>query len=199
MVGSMQRSLFAALILTLGLFSNLSYAGLINGDFSSGLDGWDHSDDVTVVGGRAVLDEDSGVDQLILQQQLSVTPSMYSLGFDLTFVSEGEGGGETDTFSVLLVDGADTVIASLYELNNQGGDPGIDVPSAVYRSVTLSNPIPDPLWLRFQADFEFLDHLTTVISVDNVTFTPSTPIPVPGAMSLLLAGLASLSVRRLRR
>ncbi len=187
-------------------------AGLQNGDFSLGLDGWDY-DVVTIVGGVAVMGEDP--DWLAyLEQEFTIIPDhAVSLSFEYKPSFEALG---SESFTASLLDATSSLplVSSTTEYFAHDwyddSDDSFDVDEVTMDSAvtvadlgvgwtevtldltSLSGATPTQVLLAF--DYLGFDvSYGGKIEIDNVTY-----VPVPGAVVLGAIGL-SFTGWRLRR
>jgi hypothetical protein len=198
------------LVLGCAAIAPLGYGDLLNGDFSSNLDGWSTIGDVSVVSEVAALGDD-GQWYSALYQFVASTPGLYEIEFDFY----GGLSEEVPDFTF-----PDTFFASLYFIDDPGG---FDLPGGIYgdavglMDMDYSGAYSDegiitpsgigPGWQHFSmsfdiipafelADFNFINNDSYCL-VDNVAITPI--IPEPATLSILGGGLLGLLARRRRR
>lgn len=190
-------------------------AELMNEDFSSGLDSWTTTGDVSAPAGTAILG-DSSVIVSQLYQGSNVGAGTHTLQFDfLNELSSFEPTGGFPDFvsiNIYLIDDLGTfdldnlVFDDVVALTNMdfngptGAVNGTIGPSSLggnwqLFSVTFNSSFQYaiPTFELFGLNFEDGD---SMFQVDNVRFVDSGIIPEPATLSLLAGGLALLGIRR---
>jgi len=183
------------------------YATLVNGDFSSGLDGWSVQGDVAVESGAAVLGDDAEWYSLLFQGA-ALEPGAYTLQFDFFNALSGD----VPDFAL----GPDYFLASLYFTDDLGAfdlvngvyDDAIGLMDMDFAGLISSSGTITPVagmdgWYRYSIgfsnayayaipvfemmDFNFVDN-DSGVGVDNVRIDPI--IPEPATALLFACGLA---------
>jgi hypothetical protein len=204
-----------------GLQAQINYVQ--NGEFNSGISGWQFQGNVTVVNGEAVL-SDGGSDYSHLYQMVLIPEGNYQIDFDFS----NQLSDNVPDFTA-----PDTVFASLYFAQNLAvfdllngifstGRSLFDLDhSGIYNSNGSVTPSQKgPGWLHFSATFQtrdnatipvfelFADNLITgdsLIRIDNVTIfglqTDGEPVRIPtlseAGIWILLIGLVLLGLVQL--
>lgn len=186
-----RRASFSAIIVALTGLS--AFAGLTNGDFSDGLNGWIASGGVSDgnsdgipstpdTGYAFFFPEDENVlSTSTLSQGFTIPEFAKWLSFDVNMVWTGEGGNETDVFTAYLNG------VPFYSINNT------DFTSPIIETFTydVSGLIGQNVTLVFKLESDPHDALTSV-SLDNVGIS----IPAPGAVVLGLIGTGAVGLWR---
>lgn len=188
-------------------------ADMINGGFSSGLDGWTATGGASVASGSARLDDTGAetVDYLndnSLSQSMSEGPGSYVISFDfspdLSDVPSADDFSFLDTFSADLLspDGPDYFM-KLLEADHAGwystpdGATVIDLGGGWYRfSFGFDSP-----YQALTSSFLLIDGNyagDSVVLLDNVSIT-SAAVPEPATLWLLAAGFTALTIHQRRR
>jgi hypothetical protein len=221
-------SIFCAAVLLVFLLLNVSHASLINGDFSSGLEGWVTEDDfssspslsVSAAHGYAILSTQGisdGAFLISLYQQISIPEWAYTLSFDIGFENvRADTGGSSGGFVI-----PDFMqVSYLDNLDNDFNRNFLAIdstspydPDSLEELSLPSFSLYDLTWYHFSAVISDLagssgtlyfdlwdgdDDWFSMAYVDNVRINP---VPEPATILLLGAGLAGLGgfVRKKKR
>lgn len=216
----MRYFLFIAAILGILIFPYVqaSHATLLNGDFSSGLNGWRTEGDVQVVNEEAILGDNNEF-YSALYQGVALVPFIYTIEFDfknaLSDVPDmpGDPFAFLDTFfaSLYFIDDLDqfNLAASAYDdtlalfdldasgVFNNNGTIGASAKGAdwFHFSMTFDNTYNYVIPTFELFDFNFIDNDSQVF-LDNVSMNP---VPEPATIVLLGSGLLGLGGVALRR
>ncbi len=172
-------------------------AGLVNGDFSAGLSGWQLRGPVTDGGGDAVLAEHPTEIMTTLSQEFVIPPGAESLAFEFRLASEPDstsGSPFPDAFAVSLLDPVTFV-----PLLSSPGVPDyfhVDVGGATEYDPALVNVVGDTVTLDLSslgpADtflaFDLLggdNGLATTVEVDNVVLSERQGFIIPEPATIL--------------
>lgn len=189
-------------------------ADLVNGDFSSGLTGWQVDGPVSDGGGHAALAEDPTKIMTILSQEFAIPLGAASLKFDFRMASEPDGTGGwpfADAFAVSLLDPV-----TLAPLLSTPGFPEFsyaDADGAMEYDPALVSIAGGTVMLDLTSlgpgnalmAFDLLggdNGLTTTVEVDNVVLIErQDTIPEPATILGFSCAIASLCgyLRRRRR
>lgn len=181
------------------VFSTCAVAVPTNGDFSSGLTGWD-VDSGTVVGvdDYALFIEDRLAGSSTLSQEFTIPFGAMELSFDINMISEDEEPHETvhDRFAVYLYDNST-------DLNPLVSNPSVDeffyldnqsvleiVGTGTFDGSTVSLDVSGFSGMNAFLVFDLLsgvDGMYTTVSLDNVNVSVSV-IPAPGGLLLCVIG-----------
>ncbi|QSA98736.1 PEP-CTERM sorting domain-containing protein [Methylococcus sp. EFPC2] len=204
------------LFMSLGVLGNGASAGVVNGDFSTGLGGWATTGNVDASGQTAVLGDASGADYSSIYQGVALAAGNYRLEFDFL------NGLSADVPSGVF---RDVVFASLYFIDDISQfDPvglvfddglalfDLDVNGVANSAGTVGASAKGGDWRHFSISFnnsygyviptlEFFNQNgvsgDSTVGVDNIAITPlPAAVPEPPVVVLLLAGALGAVARR---
>lgn len=205
--------LFLAALFHLSWLCPSLHADLMNGDFSSGLDGWttEHLDSgggttspsphVQALAGDAVLETqgaNSGITLVSLIQSLNIPTNAVALTFDVSFERvevdrDDAGGGFPDFFQGSYLDSLDASfdrVLIVIDVNGPRDYTGVLTPlgGGKVRVATSLAGLRGRSGDLFFDLFEDLDGFKSRATVDNVqiTMVPPSQVPEPASLALLL-------------
>lgn len=203
-------------VLAFGLASG-AHAGLINGDFEDGLNGWEAYDDVTVSNGVATVGDDSAFGISTLAQVNYTGTGLVRFEFDfLASISDETGPYDyPDLFSSSLYFTNDTSSFDLFSGVYDDFEWVLDVDSAgpIVYSGAVSNSAIGLGWMHYS--YEFVNSYNTVVAVfdmidgnllvdsniqiDNVSLSAViASVPEPSSLVLFLSLLGFAGLVRVR-
>ena len=205
----------AAIVVSLWISTQPVQADLVNGEFINNLNPWIVAPDGPVMwvdedldgdGGAFFIQDAAGVlSDSTLSQGFQLDPLSLTLSFDflMDVVWTNGNGGETDTFTVSLLDASDAPLINVsgqqyfYSFNSNYTEDlatGVVVTGNTV-SLDVSGLVSQDVTLKFNLHHEYGDSQDTTVLLDNVAVSV---IPAPGAVLLGSIGL-SLSGWKLRK